>query len=124
MEEFRFNMAYIAKYSPRPGAASSRWLDDVPGDIKNKRLHILTSELTRHTIEYNNKLIGKKLKVLVTGKDRKEGYLSALTEGRIVLRFKSDDESLVGNFAEVTIESATDFSLEAKFIKEIITEKV
>jgi tRNA-2-methylthio-N6-dimethylallyladenosine synthase len=124
MEEFRFNMAYIAKYSPRPGAASSRWLDDVPGDIKNKRLHILTSELTRHTIEYNNKLIGKKLKVLVTGKDRKEGYLSALTEGRIVLRFKSDDETLVGNFAEVTIESATDFSLEAKFIKEIITEKV
>ena len=24
-EEFRFNMAYIARYSPRPGATSSRW---------------------------------------------------------------------------------------------------
>ena len=124
MEEFGFNMAYIAKYSPRPGAASSRWIDDVPGDIKNERLHILTSELTRHTIEYNKKLIGKKFKVLVTGKDRKDGYLSALTEGKIVLRFQSDDESLIGKFAKVVIESATEFALGAKFIRKIATEKV
>ena len=31
MREFRYDMAYIAQYSPRPGAASSRWEDDVPG---------------------------------------------------------------------------------------------
>lgn len=120
MEEFRFNMAYIAKYSPRPGAASYRWADDVPDDIKSRRLHILTDELTKHTLEYNKKYIGKKLKVLVTGKDRKDGFLSALTEGRIVLRFKSDDESLTGRFAEVAIESATEFALEARFEKELI----
>ena len=124
LQEFRFNMAYIAKYSPRPGAASSRWDDEVPGDVKNRRLHILTGELTRHTLDYNMKLIGKRYKVLVTGKDRKEGYLSAITEGRIVLRFKSGDESLVGNFAEVIIESATEFALGAKFIRKIVTEKV
>ena len=117
-------MAYIAKYSPRPGAASSRWDDEVPGDVKNRRLHILTGELTRHTLDYNMKLIGKRYKVLVTGKDRKEGYLSAITEGRIVLRFKSGDESLVGNFAEVIIESATEFALGAKFKRKIVTEKV
>lgn len=124
MQELRFNMAYIAKYSPRPGAASSRWADDVPGDVKNKRLHTLTRELTRHTLDYNMKLIGKRLRVLVTGKDRKEGYLSAMTEGKIVLRFKSDDESLIGNFAEVMIESAAEFALGAKFIGKIIAEKV
>ena len=122
MEEFRFNMAYIAKYSPRPGAASSRLADDVPGDVKSRRLHMLTDELTRHTLQYNRQFIGKRLRVLVTGKDRKEGYLSALTEGRIVLRFKSDDESLTGRFAEVAIESATEFALEARFEKELIAE--
>jgi len=124
MQEFRFNMSYIAKYSPRPGAASSRWIDDVPADIKTKRLHILTGELIRYTMVYNQGLIGQRIKVLVTGKDRKEGYLSALTEGKIVLRFKSDDESLTGRFAEVIIESATEFALGAKFIREIIAEKV
>ena len=118
MEEFKFNMAYIAKYSPRPGATSSRWDDDIPNEVKTKRLHILTDELTKHTLEYNKKLIGKRLKVIVTGIDRKKEYLSALTEGRLVLRFKSDDTTLIGRFAEVQIESATDFALQGKIISE------
>ncbi len=124
MQEFKFNMAYIAKYSPRPGAASSRWEDDVPADIKNKRLHILTNELIRHTLDYNRGLIGKRLKVLVTGRSRKAGYLSAMTEGRIVMRFQSDDDTLIGKFSEVIIDSATEFALEAKYVREIIEEKV
>ena len=122
MEEFKFNMAYIAKYSPRPGAASSRWQDDVPDRVKTERLHILTSELTKHTINYNNRLVGIKLKVLVTGRDRKNGYLSALTEGKIVLRFASDDGSLIGKFVDVNVVSATDFALEAIFEKEYVQE--
>ena len=124
MEEFRFNMAYIAKYSPRPGAASSRWADDVPIEVKNERLHKLTHELTKYTFTYNKELRGKKLKVLVTGKDRKEGYLSALTEGKLVLRFKSDDTSLTGKYAEVKVESATAFALEAVYSKRLIEEEV
>ncbi len=34
MDEFRYNMAYIAQYSQRPGAVSSRWIDDVPREVK------------------------------------------------------------------------------------------
>ncbi len=86
METIRFNMAYIAVYSPRPGAASSRWDDDIPMQVKKKRLHVLTEELTVHSLQYNRNLIGKKLKVLVTGHDRKAGYLSGITEGRIVVQ--------------------------------------
>jgi tRNA-2-methylthio-N6-dimethylallyladenosine synthase len=36
MREIKFNMAYIAVYSPRPGAASSEWPDDVPVTEKKK----------------------------------------------------------------------------------------
>lgn len=114
MEEFKFNMAYIAQYSPRPGAASSRWPDDVPQEVKKERFHALTKELTKHTIEYNNSLVGKTFKVLVTGKDKKEGYLSALTEGKIIVRFASGDESLIGEFAHVKITSVTPFSTEGE----------
>ena len=116
MEEFRFNMAYIAQYSPRPGAASSRWQDDIPPDVKKDRYARSTQVLQKHTLPYNKKLIGSTFRVLVTGKDRKEGYLSALTEGKIVLRFRSDDESLIGNFANVKIGSATPFSLEGELV--------
>lgn len=114
MQEFRFNMAYIAQYSPRPGAASSRWEDDVPHDVKKERFRRLTQELQMHALELNRQMIGKSFRVLVTGTDRKEGFLSGLTEGKVVLRFPSDDLSLIGNFVNLTIKSATAFSLEGK----------
>jgi tRNA-2-methylthio-N6-dimethylallyladenosine synthase len=114
MEEMRFNMAYIAMYSPRPGATSSRWEDDIPRETKKQRLQILTDELIRHNREYNRSLVGSRIRVLVVGEDRKPGYLKALTEGRLIVRFPSDDHSLFGRFAEVQINSAADFSLEGE----------
>jgi tRNA-2-methylthio-N6-dimethylallyladenosine synthase len=116
MAEFRFNMAYIAQYSPRPGAASSRWDDDIPAEEKKERFRRLTNELQKYSLELNRQMIGKTFRVLVTGKDRKEGYLSGLTEGKIVLRFQSDDDTLIGNFTDVIIKSATAFSVEGELV--------
>ena len=116
MEEFKYNMAYIAQYSPRPGATSSRWEDDVPKDVKKERYHDLTSELTKYSKLYNDSLIGSTFKVLVKGNDRKEGYLSAYTEGRIISRFKSNDESLIGSFVNIRITSAAPLSIEGELI--------
>lgn len=114
MEEFQFNMAYIAQYSPRPGAASFRWEDDVSKVEKKYRLHYLTEILSKYSGEYNNKLIGQTVRVLVTGRDRKAGYLSGLTEGKINVRFASSQETLVGKFVNLKIKSATSFSLEGR----------
>ena len=116
MEEFKYNMAYIAQYSPRPGAASSRWADDIPKEIKKQRYHALTEELMRHSLQYNQEMIGKTYKVLVRGKDRKEGYLSALTEGKIIVRFASEDDRLLGQFVNVKVNSAVPFSTEGELI--------
>jgi tRNA-2-methylthio-N6-dimethylallyladenosine synthase len=117
MEEFKYNMAYIAQYSPRPGAASSRWTDDIPKEVKSQRYHKLTGELMKHSIVYNKAMIGKTYKVLVRGEDRKVGYLSALTEGKIIVRFASNDKNLIGNFVEVKVTYATPFSTEGKLIE-------
>lgn len=114
MEEFRYHMAYIAMYSPRPGAASSRWADDIPHDVKKERYHVLSSRLAEISHDHLQEMIGKTYKVLVRGKDRKAGYLSGMTEGRIVLRFPSEDEQLIGQFVYVTIDNAADFSAEGK----------
>ncbi len=116
MEEFKFNMSYTAIYSPRPGATSHRWDDDVPHEEKKRRLHLLTEELRKHNIPYNKSLIGKTQRVLVRGTDRKEGYLSSLTEGKLIVRFASDDENLVGKFVDVKITAATDFSMEGELV--------
>jgi tRNA-2-methylthio-N6-dimethylallyladenosine synthase len=57
MEEFEFNMSYTAIYSPRPGATSHRWVDDIPQDEKKRRLHALTEQLRKHTLPYNKKMV-------------------------------------------------------------------
>lgn len=112
--EFKFNMAYIAKYSPRPGAASSRWEDDVPDEIKKKRFARLTENLQSHVFEYNKNLIGETLKVLVLGNGRKDGFLTGLTEGKINIRFQSKNELLIGKFCDIKVTSNAAFSLEGE----------
>ncbi len=116
MEELKFNMAYIAQYSPRPGAVSSRWPDNVPAETKKQRLHILTGVLKKYSAACNKDLISNKIKVLVTGTDRKPGYLSGITEGKIIIRFKSDDISLIGSFVHITITSAAEFAAEGELV--------
>lgn len=118
MEEFKYNMAYIAQYSVRPGAVASTWADDVPKATKKKRYHILTDELMKHSLVYNQGLVGKTLKVIVNGFDRNKAYLTGYTEGKIVIRFKSNDKNLIGKIVNVEVTSATPLSIEGNLVTE------
>ena len=60
MLEVEFNMAYIAKYSPRIGARSARWEDDVTHKQKTERLARLTEVLKEHHIVIMKKWLDKK----------------------------------------------------------------
>ena len=116
MEEFKYNMAYIAMYSPRPGATSHRWADDVPQEVKKQRLQILTEELKKHNRVSNSKMLGQTHRVLVRATDRKEGFLTGLTEGKLIVRFPSEDQKLIGEFVDLKITSAHDFSMEGELV--------
>lgn len=127
MKEFRFNMAYVAMYSPRPGAASSRWADDVPLEEKRRRLHLLSEVLQETSGTYNRGLIGTRQTVLVEGPDRKPGYLTAKTQGRLIVRFpgsRNGTETVhatqaqaAGHYAEVEITEAATLSLGGRLLQ-------
>ena len=112
MEEFKYNMAYIAQYSVREGAVASKWEDDVPKEVKRQRYHRLTEELMKHSLIYNQALVGTNVKMLVEDFDRKNGYLTGHTEGKIVIRFASKDTSLIGKIVTVKVTSASALSIE------------
>ena len=116
MEEFKFNMSYTAIYSPRPGATSHQWVDNIPMDEKKRRLHILTEELKKHNLPFNKNMIGKTVRVLVRNRDRKEGFLTTHTEGKLIIRFASTNSNLIGEFANVRITSASYFSMEGELV--------
>ena len=116
MEEFKYNMAYIAQYSVREGAVASRWDDDVPKEVKRQRYHRLTEELMKHSLIYNHALVGTTVKMLVEDFDRKNGYLTGHTEGKIVIRFASKDTSLIGQIVTVKVISASPLSIEGELL--------
>ena len=117
MEEFKYNMAYIAQYSVREGAVASKWEDDVPKEVKRQRYHRLTEELMKHSLVYNQALVGTTVKMLVEDFDRKNGYLTGHTEGKIVIRFASKDTSLIGKIVKVKVTSASALSIEGDVIE-------
>ena len=116
VDEFKFNMAFIAMYSPRPGATSYRWDDDVSMEVKKERLHILTDVMKTHTRAYNEQLVGKTVRLLVNGTDRKTGFSNGLTEGKLNVRLNRKTPELMGKIIDVKITSAADLSLSGEIV--------
>lgn len=112
MNDVKFNMAYIAKYSPRVGARSARWDDDIAPAQKSERYKALSDILRRTSRAHNDTLVGKTLRVLVERADpRKKGALASRTEGKLPVRIADASEDLIGTFQEVRITEAADLSL-------------
>ncbi len=118
-KEFKFNMAFIAMYSPRPGAVSYKWEDEIDTETKKKRLHELTEEMRVHTSEYNKNMVGKKVRMLVTGIDNRSGLSTGLTEGKITIRLDKKYPELEGQIVEVEVTSSANFSLSGSLIEKL-----
>lgn len=114
MERFAFNMAFIAMYSPRPGAKSTDWPDDIPREIKKERFRILSEIMQKSAAAYNEKLVDRTLPVLVTGRSRQGDRWSGRTEGMINIQFASDREDLPGRFVPVEVTGLHGISLSGR----------
>jgi len=114
MVEFRYDMAYIAKYSPRPGAKSAEWADDVSREEKERRFRYLSTLLQKYAAPLNQKKVGSVMKVLVTGEERKKEFLSGYTQGRIPVRLPRGAGVEIGKFVDVEIVSARPLSIEGR----------
>ena len=113
MREFQYDMAYIAKYSPRPGAKSAVWEDDVSREEKDRRFRYLGVILQEKAAPLNLKRVGTVERVLLTGNDRKKGFYSGYTQGRIPVRLPADGVQ-IGDFVDAEIVSARPLSVEGR----------
>jgi tRNA-2-methylthio-N6-dimethylallyladenosine synthase len=117
VDEVGFNMAYLAKYSPRVGARSARWDDDVTPEQKTERMTRVNDVFKRRSMEYNLRLVGQTFRVLVESKDsRMSGALTARTEGKLLVRIPDAPDELIGTFQTVKITSAAVLSLTGELI--------
>ena len=72
MKEVKFNMAYMYFYSERPGTlAAKRYADDVPEEVKKRRLSEVISIQKMNSLELNKKQVGKIVEVLIEKSSKK-----------------------------------------------------
>lgn len=114
--KIRPTMAFIARYSPRPGTmAQKTMIDDVPAKTKKARLEKLTRLLKKTARENHRREVGRILEVLVdTWLPQKKECLGKTRNFKTV-RFASK-KNLAGRFINVKILKAREFELEGKLI--------
>lgn len=72
MEEVKYHFSYMFKYSERPNTLAQRkFEDDVPEEVKQRRLSEIIALQQEHSFEQLKKDIGKTYKVLVEGVSKK-----------------------------------------------------
>ncbi|MGE5175573.1 MAG: tRNA (N6-isopentenyl adenosine(37)-C2)-methylthiotransferase MiaB [Hyphomicrobiales bacterium] len=71
MARIRYDGAFLFKYSPRPGARSAAWEDDVPDAEKTRRIVALIEMQKEISLERNAETVGAEVDVLVEGPSKK-----------------------------------------------------
>ncbi len=76
MEEVKFDMAFMFKYSERPGTWAAKHLEDnVPEEVKTRRLNEIIELQNRCSLENNRHDIGETFEVLAEGFSKKSNQM-------------------------------------------------
>ena len=114
----KYDLAYLYYYSERPGTlAERRFEDDVPLDVKKKRLQELVDLYRDHSLRTMQKEIGKTFKILVEGFSKKsEEKLQGRTDQNKVVIFAKEN-ILKGDYVYVKINDCTAGTLFGEVVK-------
>lgn len=112
MEYVRYDFGYMFKYSCRNGTqASNRLFDDIPEQIKMRRLQEIINLQKKHSFECMQAHIGKIQEVLIEGESRKSKmYWHGRNSQNAVVVFPKKKYKK-GDFVKVCIQSCTSATL-------------
>ena len=112
MRQVGYDSAFMFKYSERKGTFASKNLpDDVPEEVKLRRLQEMIDLQMELSLESNKKDIGKEFEVLVEGySKRSKQQLSGRTSQNKVVLFENQGQK-VGDLVRVRIKDASAITL-------------
>ncbi len=115
MEEVGYDSAFMFKYSERPGTYASKHLpDDVPEDVKLRRLDEMIRLQTRISAERNAMDVGKEFDVLVEGfsKRSREQLFGRTSQNKVVVFDKGTHH--IGDTVRVMVTESSSATLKGK----------
>lgn len=118
MEECAYDSAFMFKYSERPGTYASKHLpDDIPEEVKIRRLNEIIALQNRLSAESNARCVGKTYEVLVEGvSKRSRDQLFGRTEQNRVVVFDRGNHH-IGDFVNVRITGSSSATLKGEAVE-------
>jgi tRNA-2-methylthio-N6-dimethylallyladenosine synthase len=117
MDKVIFDFGYMFKYSERPNTPAQRkWKDNVPEEIKQKRLTEIIEKQMAHSLLRNKETIGKTYEVLIEGTSKKsaEKLYGRTRQNKVVVFAKNKHKK--GTYVKVQIQDFTAATLKGKVI--------
>ena len=117
MDKVIFDFGYMFKYSERPNTPAQRkWKDNVPEEIKQKRLTEIIEKQMAHSLLRNKETIGKTYEVLIEGTSKKsaEKLYGRTRQNKVVVFAKNKHKK--GTYVKVQIQDCTAATLKGKVI--------
>lgn len=108
LETVRFDFGYMFTYSERPGTpAAKKYKDDIDEPTKLRRLQEIIALQRSHSLEKNQKVIGKTFKVLVEGFSKKsdDDLFGRNDQNKVIVFPKGEIEK--GTYVNVRVVSCT-----------------
>ena len=121
MNLVKYDFGFMFKYSERPGTLASRKLDDnIPEEIKQRRLSEIIDLQFKHSFENLSKYVNKKTVVLIEKESKKsKGFWAGRNEQNIMVVFPKEDFK-TGDFVEVLVQENTATTLKGLGLNRII----
>jgi tRNA-2-methylthio-N6-dimethylallyladenosine synthase len=116
----KFDFAFMYKYSERPGTlAARRYADDIPEEVKGRRLTEIIDLQHRNSIAKNTSEIGKTHIVLIEGESKKsELDAKGRNDQNKIVIFPIENYKK-GQYVKVLIERVTITSLIGRIVEEV-----
>jgi tRNA-2-methylthio-N6-dimethylallyladenosine synthase len=114
MDSCKFSLAYMFAYSERPGTlAARRYTDDVPEDVKKRRLEEVIALHRGHSYESYQRSVGQTFEVLIEGDSRRsdEHWSGRNSQNKVVVFPKEAYPLQKGDYVQVLVTSATSGTL-------------
>jgi tRNA-2-methylthio-N6-dimethylallyladenosine synthase len=109
MEYCEYDLAYMFFYSERPGTLAARkYKDDVPEEIKKRRLQEVVNLHRLQSLASMQKEIGRTVKVLIEGNSKKsDEHWAGRSDNNKVVVFAKTPGINKGDYADVVIKECT-----------------
>jgi len=112
MDYVKYDYGYMFAYSERPNTPAAKKLtDDVPDDVKSRRLAEIIAKQREHSLERNQMSVGKVYKVLVEGfSKRSQEHLSGRNDQNKMIIFPRESFQK-GDYVNVLVTECSSATL-------------